>query len=67
MEKIGYCLGVFFVLCLILFLGPFVFQLLWNNIVTLFWTTAPILNYWQSFGIILLINIIVSIIRAIFR
>ena len=67
MEKVGYCLGMFFVILLILFLGPLLFQLLWNNIITIFWTTAPILSYWESMGIIVIINIIVSIIRAIFK
>ena len=39
---------------------PLIFMLLWNWIVPIFWTTAPILNFWESFGVILLIRIIKS-------
>lgn len=31
---------------------------LWNWLVPMFWTTAPILTIWQSAGILLLVNII---------
>jgi len=35
-----------------------IFSLLWNWLVPLFWTSAPILTIWQGFGILLLINLI---------
>jgi len=53
--------GCFFTLIIILILVTFeswIFMLLWNWLVPLFWVSAPILNIYQSFGILLLINII---------
>ena len=35
-----------------------IFSLLWNWLVPLFWTSAPVLTIWQGFGILLLINLI---------
>ena len=34
------------------------FMLLWNWLVPLFWTSAPILTFFQSFGVIILISFI---------
>ena len=42
---------------------PFVFMLLWNWIVPIFWCDAPILTFWQSFGIVVLFGIIGSFFR----
>ena len=53
--------GCFVTLLLCILFGAFggwVFMLLWNWLVPMFWTTAPILSIWQSIGILFLINII---------
>jgi hypothetical protein len=39
---------------------PYVFMLLWNWLVPLFWAAAPILTFWQSVGIIILLAIVGS-------
>ena len=46
------------------FLEGYVFMLLWNWLVPLFWSAAPILGFWECIGIILLINLIGSILRS---
>ena len=59
MEK-----GVFFWILVIIIsvglgpLGGWIFMLLWNWLLPLFWASAPILNIWQGVGIIILLNII---------
>lgn len=47
------------------FLEAWVVQLLWNWIAPIFWTTAPILTYWQAFGACILLSIIGSAFRSI--
>lgn len=42
---------------------PYVFMLLWNWLVPIFWSNAPILTFWQSFGIVVLLSIIGSFFR----
>lgn len=39
-------------------LGAWGFMLLWNWIMPVLWSTCPILTFWQSFGILLIIDII---------
>lgn len=39
-------------------LGAWIFMLLWNWLVPLFWTTCPILTFWQALGVLLIIDII---------
>ena len=52
------CFGIIiFIFALACFEG-WIFMLLWNWLVPMFWITAPILTLWQSIGILLLINII---------
>lgn len=36
---------------------------LWNWIVPTLWTSAPMLTYWQSFGLFLLLNLIGRLFR----
>lgn len=33
-------------------------MLLWNWIAPLFWDEAPILNFWQATGVLILLNIL---------
>jgi hypothetical protein len=47
-----------------LFLQAWLVQLLWNWLVPMFWTSAPILTYWQSFGCCVLLGIIGSKFRS---
>ena len=35
-----------------------IFMLLWNWIVPIFWATAPHLGFWVSFGVMMLLNLI---------
>ena len=53
----GCLLALVIIVALAVFEG-WIFMLLWNWLVPMFWTTAPILTIWQSVGILLLINII---------
>lgn len=59
LYTIGFILGaiiaVFGLLCLISWIA----MLSWNYAIPVFWAKAPILNFWQTFCILLLIHIIV--------
>ena len=55
---------VLLIIAIALFLQAWLVQVLWNWLVPLFWTTAPILTYWQSFGCCLLLGIIGSKFRS---
>lgn len=60
-ENEDTCLGCFLFLLLIIggiLLGVWILQLLWNWLVPLFWAAAPILTYWQSFGICTILSVI---------
>lgn len=57
-EQYGSCLICLIILLLSLSLFPFIFMFLWNWIVPIFWTTAPILTFWQAVGVVILMNII---------
>lgn len=35
-----------------------IFMLLWNWLVPMFWSSAPILTFWQAWGLFILINLI---------
>ena len=37
-------------------LGGFIFMLLWNWLMPLFWTNAPILNFWQAWSVCILLS-----------
>lgn len=41
---------------------PLLLMLLWNWLIPIFWINAPILNFWQSFGIVILLGLIGQII-----
>ncbi len=46
------------IILFVIVLEPYLFMLLWNWIVPIFWVSAPILTYWQSLGLIILLNIL---------
>lgn len=46
------------IILFIIVLEPYLFMLLWNWIVPIFWVSAPILTYWQSLGLIILLNVL---------
>lgn len=57
-QNVAGCLIYLIIVLLCLSVVPFIFMLLWNEIVPLFWATAPILTFWQAVGVIILISII---------
>lgn len=57
-EALFGCLVALFFIALLAIFGGWIFMLLWNWLVPMFWTTAPILNIWQSVGILFLLNIV---------
>ncbi len=34
-----------------------VFMLLWNWLIPIFWSSAPVLTFWQAWGLFILINL----------
>lgn len=57
------CMSCLLVLILIIgfdFLLGWLFMLLWNWLAPLFWEAAPILTYWQSFGVVMILSLIGS-------
>jgi hypothetical protein len=60
----GSCILALVLIVLLSFLEAWVVQLLWNWIAPIFWTAAPILTYWQSFGVCILLSIIGSAFRS---
>ena len=65
------CLELGFVIILIilvyilanLFVG-WIFMSLWNWLLPLIWTTAPIFTFWQAFGIVILLTIMGSFFKS---
>ena len=49
---------VLLVIVLIAAFEGWIFSLLWNWIVPLFWANASVLTVWQGFGILFLLNLI---------
>ena len=60
----GGCIVICVILAVLSFLEAWVVQLLWNWIAPIFWTNAPILTYWQSFGCCILLSFIGSAFRS---
>ena len=52
------CLFVLIIICIFSLLGGYILMLLWNWLAPLFWTSAPILTFWQAWGISVLLSII---------
>lgn len=59
------CIGIMAILVVVSFLEALVVQLLWNWLAPIFWTAAPILTYWQAFGVCILLSIIGSAFRSV--
>lgn len=57
-EFVITCLGLIIVIALISLFGGWIFMLLWNWVVPIIWTSAPILTFWQAWGISFLLTII---------
>jgi hypothetical protein len=47
---------VFGVLCF----EAWIVMLLWNAVIPLLWTTAPLLNFWAAMGLMVLCNILLG-------
>ena len=60
----GGCVVVLLVVAIIIALIAWAFQALWNWLVPIFWSAAPMLTYWQSLGIYLLLSIIGGFFRS---
>ena len=52
------CIVVIVILVVLCFLEAWVVQLLWNWLAPIFWAAAPILTYWQAFGVCILLGTI---------
>lgn len=61
----GDCIIICVIVAALSFLEAWVVQLLWNWLAPIFWTTAPILTYWQAFGCCILVSIVGSAFRSI--
>ena len=54
------CLSIILIIIALGALEGFVFMLLWNWLMPLIWTNAPIFSFWQACGILILLNIVFS-------
>ena len=45
-------------------LFAFIIMLFWNWLVPILWVGAPVLGYWETFGLLVLFNIIIGLIKA---
>ena len=52
------CLGAILLVVVCAIFEGWIFMLLWNWLVPMFWTTAPVLSIWESVGILFLINLV---------
>jgi hypothetical protein len=58
--------GCFITLLICILFGAFggwVFMMLWNWLAPLFWTNAPILTFWEAWGVMILISWLSSFFR----
>ena len=49
--------------CIAVIIEAGLFMLVWNAVAPLFWSGAPILTFWQSLGVLVLLNFIGSFFR----
>lgn len=57
----GGCFTIIIIICIALIFDALLAlggMALWNWLAPLFWKTAPILTFWQAFGIFILLSII---------
>lgn len=52
------CLSVLLIILIVGAIEGLVFMLLWNWLMPLIWSSAPIFTFWQAWGILILLNII---------
>lgn len=45
-------------------LSGYIFMLLWNWLMPLLWTNAPVLTFFQSWGLLFLISIIANLFKS---
>ena len=57
------CIIALIVVLLIGAFGAWIVMLLWNWLVPLFWKSAPILGFWETWGVVILLGIIVNIFK----
>lgn len=50
-KIIGYFCGVLLTVFFFSLVGAFFFKLIWNYALPIVWNGAPILTFWQAFGI----------------
>ena len=62
-EILGLFLGLFMIAVMFGALEVVVFMLLWNWIVPMFWVSAPELSFWNAWGLLILVNLILIIIK----
>ena len=55
-EIFGGCLTALILAVLFGAFEGWIFMLLWNWLVPLFWTTAPVLTFWQAWGVCILLS-----------
>lgn len=58
LKRLGVVGGVVVICFGIYALYAWAVQALWNWIVPIFWTSAPILTYWEAVGVTLLLTLI---------
>ena len=64
MKEILYLfLGLFMIAVIFGALEVVVFMLLWNWIVPMFWVSAPELSFWSTWGLLVLVNLILIIVK----
>lgn len=61
------CIVIIVILVVLSFLEAWIVQLLWNWLAPIFWIAAPILTYWQAFGVCILLSIIGSVFRSVIK
>jgi len=62
-EILGLFLGLFMIAVMFGALEVVIFMLLWNWIVPMFWVSAPELSFWNAWGLLILVNLILIIIK----
>ena len=48
----------------IMLFNAWILELLWNWLAPIFWSNAPVLSFWQTFGILFLMQIIANMFRS---
>lgn len=67
MNSVGSCFLAFIFVIAFSFLEAWVIMLLWNWLAPLFWAAAPILTYWQTYGVMVLIQLIAGLLKNLFK